>query len=199
MTEAKTLREMAGASSEPPPFEESAVVLIDCQREYTDGKLPLTGVDDALAECARVLDAARAAGAPIVHVIHNGQPGGLFDPTGPSGEEVQEVAAAPGETIVYKGLPNAFAGTELDEVLKGFGRKNMISIGFMTHMCVSSTVRAGLDLGYGLAVVANACATRDLPDGRGGVVTAETLHRAELAALSDRFANVVGDVSAWNT
>ena len=75
------------------------------------------------------------------------------------------MAAAPDETIVYKGLPNAFAGTELDEILKGFGRKNMIAIGFMTHMCVSSTGRAGLDLGYGSAVVANACATRDLPDG----------------------------------
>lgn len=108
------------------------------------------------------------------------------------------MAAAPGETVVYKGLPNAFAGTELDDVLKGFGRKNMISIGFMTHMCVNSTVCAGLDLGYGLAVVANACATRDLPDGRGGVVTAGTLHQAELAALSDRFANIVNDVSAWN-
>lgn len=198
MTEAKTLREMAGASSEPPPFEESSLVLIDCQREYIDGALPLTGINDALAECARVLTAARAAGTPIVHVIHRGQPGGLFDPTGPGGEEAQEVAAAPQETIVYKGLPNAFAGTELDEVLKGFGRKNMIAIGFMTHMCVSSTVRAGLDLGYGLAVVANACATRDLPDGRGGVVSASTLHQAELAALSDRFASVVNDISAWN-
>ena len=198
MTEAKTLREMAGASSEPPPFEESSLVLIDCQREYTDGSLPLTGVNEALVECARVLNAARAAGTPIVHVIHRGQPGGLFDPTGPGGEEVQEVAAAPGETIVYKGLPNAFAGTDLDDVLKGFGRKNMISIGFMTHMCVSSTVRAGLDQGYGLAVVANACATRDLPDGHGGVVTASTLHQAELAALSDRFANIISDVTAWN-
>ena len=199
MTEAKTLREMAGASPEPSPFEESSLVLIDCQREYTVGSLPLTGVNEALAECARVLNAARAAGSPIVHVIHRGKPGGLFDPTGPGGEEVSEVAAAPDETIVYKGLPNSFAGTELDEVLKGFGRKNMIAIGFMTHMCVSSTIRAGLDLGYGLAVVANACATRDLPDGRGGVVTADTLHQAELAALSDRFANVVSDVSAWTS
>ena len=198
MTEAKTLREMAGASPGPPPLEESSLVLIDCQREYTDGKLPLTGVNQALAEGARVLNAARAAGTPIVHVIHRGQPGGLFDPTGPGGEEVSEIAAAPDEKIVYKGLPNAFAGTELDEVLKGFGRKNMIAIGFMTHMCVSSTVRAGLDLGYGLAVVANACATRDLPDGHGGIVSASTLHKAELAALSDRFASVVDDVSAWN-
>ena len=180
------------------PSRRSSVVLIDCQREYIDGALPLTGVNDALAEGARILAAARAAGAPIVHVIHRGNPGGLFDPAGPGGEEAQQVAAAPDETIVYKGLPNAFAGTELDEILKGFGRKNMIAIGFMTHMCVSSTVRAGLDLGYGSAVVANACATRDLPDGRGGVISASTLHQAELAALADRFASVVDDVNAWN-
>jgi nicotinamidase-related amidase len=61
----------------------------------------------------------------------------------------------------------------------------------MTHMCVSSTARAALDLGYGCTVVGNACATRDLPDGHGGVVSAAELHRVELAALRDRFAVVV--------
>ncbi len=66
----------------------------------------------------------------------------------------------------------------------------------MTHMCVSSTVRAALDFGYRCTVVAGACATRDLPDGAGGVVPAPVLHRAELAALSDRFATVVADSAA---
>ena len=40
-------------------------------------------------------------------------------------------------------------------------------------------------------MVADAAATRDLPDGRGDVVKAEDLHRSELAALSDRFAVIV--------
>ena len=40
-------------------------------------------------------------------------------------------------------------------------------------------------------MVANACATRDLPGTRGGVVKARDLHEAELAALADRFAVVV--------
>jgi len=62
---------------------------------------------------------------------------------------------------------------------------------------VSSTVRAALDLGYRCTVVANAAATRDLPDGHGGVVDANSLHRMELAALADRFAIVVDDVKAW--
>jgi len=58
-------------------------------------------------------------------------------------------------------------------------------------------VRAALDLGYRSTVIANAAATRDLPDGHGGVVDAETLHRVELAGLADRFATVIDDVSAW--
>ncbi len=62
-------------------------------------------------------------------------------------------------------------------------------------MCVSSTVRAALDLGYRCSVVAGACATRDPPDGTGGVI-ADQLQRAELAALADRFATVPSDAAA---
>jgi len=46
-------------------------------------------------------------------------------------------------------------------------------------------------------VVDAASATRDLPDGAGGVIPAEALHRATLAALADRFAVVVRDSRAW--
>ena len=100
------------------------------------------------------------------------------------------------EAVVTKALPNAFAGTELADLLRKTGRKTIIFAGFMTHMCISSSVRAATDLGYGATVVGNACATRDLPDGAGGVVTAAELHRASLAALSDRFATVVPDAAA---
>lgn len=66
----------------------------------------------------------------------------------------------------------------------------------MTHMCVSTTARAALDLGYRSTVVASACATRDLPDALGGVVDAKTVHRAALAALGDRFAIIAPDADA---
>ena len=61
----------------------------------------------------------------------------------------------------------------------------------MTHMCVSSTVRAALDLGYSTTVVANACATRPLPTHDGSVIEADTLHLAALTELGDRFAVIV--------
>jgi nicotinamidase-related amidase len=182
---------MAGAPGTPHPLTASAVVMIDAQNEYQSGGLPLTGIDRALDEGARLLAVARAAGRPVVHVQHKGRAGGLFDPETAGFAIAAPVAPLAGETVVSKGLPNAFAGTDLDGVLKALGVSSLVVGGFMTHMCVSSTVRAALDLGYSCTVVGNACATRDLPDGHGGVVSAAELHRAELAALRDRFAVVV--------
>ena len=96
--------------------------------------------------------------------------------------------------------PNAFAGTDLAAELGAPGQSILVA-GFMTHMCVSSTVRAALDLGYPATVAADACATRDLPLIDGGVISAADLHAAELAALADRFAAIasVEDVLAAQT
>lgn len=196
MSEAKTLLQMAGAPQQPAPLSESALVMIDCQCEYVTGTLTLPGVEPALAECAQVLARARARGVPIVHVQHKGQPGGLFDPEASSFEIAEPAAPEKNEARVTKLLPNAFAGTELAGILRDHGRKTVIFAGFMTHMCISSSVRAATDLGFGATVVGNACATRDLPDGTGGVVSANELHRATLAALADRFAIVIPDAAA---
>ena len=193
MTQPKTLLQLAGLSPSPAAMAESALVMIDAQREYLDGQLPLTGVEEALTEGARLLFAARASGAPIIHVQHKGRPGGLFDPETPAFEIAPQVAPFEDELRIEKAMPNAFAGTDLDALLKKSGRSSLIVGGFMTHLCISSTVRAAVDLGYGCTVVGGACATRDLPDATGGAVPAEQLHRSELAALGDRFAVVVPD------
>jgi len=188
MAAPRTLLSLAGVNMSPAPVSTATLLLIDCQMEYVDGALPLTGIDAALDEVARLLARFRAAGAPVVHVVHRGKPGGLFDPEGPSGQVASRAAPKEGEAVVGKTLPNSFAGTDLEATLRGLDRRNLIVAGFMTHMCVSTTVRAGLDLGYASTVVAGAAATRDLPLPAGGVVDAITLHNASLAALADRFA-----------
>ncbi len=116
MSEAKTLLEMAGAPSVAPPLGQSALVMIDCQREYVDGKVPLVGVQAALAQCAEVLARARGARAPVIHVQHKGRAGGLFDPDTAAFRIADPAAPATGEPGLTKALPNAFAGTELDDV-----------------------------------------------------------------------------------
>jgi len=191
MDEPKTLLQMAGLEPRPAPWNQSLLVLIDCQNEYMTGALPLVGVEKALDQCASLLGQARQAGAPIIHARHVGRVGGPFDPEAERGAICDAVAPSTEETTVTKTLPNAFADTELQTVLEESGRQNLVVGGFMTHMCVSATVRAALDHGYTTTLVGAACATRDLPDGAGGVVKAADLHRAELAALSDRFCGVV--------
>ena len=193
---ATTLLQMAGADLTPPKLSEAALVVIDAQREYVDGALPLPGIVPALERIAALLAAARKAGAPVVHVQHRGRPGGLFDPEKPAFEIAAQAAPRDGEEVVGKGLPNGFAGTRLKDVLDATGRKRLVIAGFMTHMCVSSTARAALDLGYQTTVVADACATRDLPRPGGGTIAAADLHAAELAALADRFA-IVCDAAAF--
>ncbi|MEC9368224.1 MAG: cysteine hydrolase family protein [Pseudomonadota bacterium] len=190
MNAPKTLLQMAGADLTPCAISGSAIVIIDAQREYVDGKLPLTGVAPALDKIAKLLTRARAAGALVIHIAHQGKAGGAFDPAGPGGAIADEAAAAKGEAIISKTLPNAFAGTDLQKALEEKGAKQLILAGFMTHMCVSSTARAALDLGYRTTVVSDAAATRDLPGPSGGVIKADALHMAALAALADRFAIV---------
>lgn len=205
MAQPQSLLAMAGAPLDPSPWDKAALVLIDAQMEYVDGKLALPGVRPALEEAARVLDLARHQGAPVIHIVHHGKPGGaLFDPNGPLSKIAPAVAPISGETIIAKGLPNAFAKTDLQKSIEATGRKELVVVGFMTHMCVSATVRAALDLGYRTTVVADATATRDLPDPlvcpeAHGVQKAETVHRATLAALADRFAIVVRNARAWAT
>ncbi len=198
MSEPKTLLAMAGADANPPALADAVVVMIDYQNEYLSGALPLPDAAAAVAEAGKLLGKARGAGAPVIHIAHAGQPGGPFDRTAGRGAIIDALAPAEGETVIEKPLPNAFAKTSLVEVLQKLGHKEIVFAGFMTHLCVSSTTRAALDLGYRATVVANACATRDLPSATGGQpIAAGPLHEASLAALADRFAVIAKDTDAF--
>lgn len=194
MTDPKTLLAMAGADLTPSSLSEATVLLIDCQMEYVSGGMPLPEVAPALREVETLLARARAAGSPIIHIAHKGAAGGMFDRDAERGQFAPQATASGEENVVEKGLPNAFAHTELEDLLGRIGRKQLIVAGFMTHMCVSSTVRAALDLGYRNTVIASATATRDLPTPDGGIIGARDLHIASLAALSDRFAIIANRV-----
>ncbi len=193
-----TMLQMSGLAPTPATMASGVLLIIDAQREYTDGLLPLTGVAAAVDALAVLLDKARKAGAPIVHVRHKGSPTGkAFNPTMTGYEIVKQLTPRDGEVIVDKGLPNAFAGTDLAKHLTATGRKNLIVGGFMTHMCVSATVRSATDNGFMSTIAADTVATRDLPDATGGAtVTADAINRITLAALSDRFAWIVPKAAA---
>ena len=87
-----TLRALSELPLTPASLSESTLVLIDCQNTYTQGVMELEGVQAALDEAAALLDRARSAGIPIIHVQHSDGPGSLYDVEGESGAIVPRVA-----------------------------------------------------------------------------------------------------------
>ncbi|KAB7756131.1 cysteine hydrolase family protein [Mycolicibacterium mucogenicum] len=191
-----TLRELSSLPVEPVRLADSALVLIDCQNTYTQGVMELEGVQDALDEAAALLDRARTAGIPVIHIQHDDGPGSLYDIGGESGAIVDRVAPRGDEPVIVKQYPNSFVQTDLDERLKALGASNLVLAGFMTHMCVNSTARGAFSLGYAPTVVAAATATRTLAGPDGQAVPAAALQAASLAGLADLVAVVAPNVAA---
>jgi len=193
----RTLLQIAGVTAAPARLRDAAIVVIDAQQEYVDGLLPLPDITGALDEIGRLLARARASSTPIIHIVHHGNAGGLFDPDSPAAEIASPATPAPGEAVVGKRLPNAFASTDLADRVAALKRPAIVLVGFMTHMCVEATARSAIDNGIKATVIAAATATRDLPDPiTGEVLKAAEVQRNALAALADRFATIVPNVDA---
>src|SRR6201982_3291478 len=87
---AMTMLQMSGLAPTPATMADGVLLIIDAQREYTDGLLPLTGVAGAVDALATLLEKARKAGAPIVHVRLKG-PGKAFNPSSTGYEIVKQL------------------------------------------------------------------------------------------------------------
>jgi len=134
--------------------------------------------DALLARTARLVDAARTAGMRVIYVVGGFRAGYPevsprnqgFAPLRESGRFVEgtagmEVHAAlaprPEDVVVQKRRVSAFAGSDLEVVLRANGIDQLVLAGIATSGVVLSTVRAAADADYRLVVVADCCADRD--------------------------------------
>ena len=169
-----------------------AIIVVDLQNEYLpSGKLPLAGIDSALANAARVIADARSSGNTVIHVRHESthDDAPFFAPGSNAVQIHPTVAPMDGEPVVVKNYPNSFLKTELKQILDAQGTEEVTIVGAMSHMCIDATTRAASDFGYKATVVHDACATRDLEFG-GQVVPAAQVHSAMMSALAFAYAKV---------
>jgi len=189
----ETLRNLVGLPKDPASLAESTLIMIDIQNTYTRGIMELENVQPAIDQAAELLDRARSAGIPIVHMMHDAGEGSPYDVKAEIGQIVDRVAPRDGEAVIVKNFPNSFTATELNDRLAP--GSNLILAGFMTHMCVNSTARGAFSLGHSPAVVAGTTATRSLPGVDGTAVSAAALQATSLAAIQDLFGVVVPKAS----
>lgn len=193
MSTPSTLLELAGGQFAPLDWSNCVLVLIDYQNEYVNGAMPLGQAGENATKNARLLlDKARKQAIPIFHITHHGEDNGnVFDPLSDKVEIVSALKPQDDETIIAKKHPNAFYDTQLQALIEDTNKSQIIFAGFMSHMCVSSSVRAAFDLGFDSIVCHDACATRDLPSAKKEAISAEVMHDTSMAALQDRFAALV--------
>ena len=162
----------------------TAVVLIEFQNDFTsEGGAFHGAVQDVmertgmLENARRLVDAARAAGATIVHAPITFAPGygevsqhpygilkGVVDSTafvkGEWGAEIVEtIGPQQGDVVVEgkRGL-DTFATTNLDFILRARGIETIALAGFLTNCCVESTMRTGYEKGYQVITLADCVA-----------------------------------------
>ena len=169
-----------------------AYIVVDLQNEYLPtGNLPLVGIAEAVATAARVIEAARASGEPVIYMRHEGAADSpIFTPGTENVEIIPAVQPQDQEHVIVKHFPNSFRETGLQALLEEQGITDLVIIGAMSHICIDATARAAVDLGYAVTVVADACATRDL-EFEGRTVPAADVHAAFMAALAFAYAKVV--------
>ena len=81
-------------------------------------------------------------------------------PEGSKDAEILAELAPQGDEMVFdKTTGSAFMSTNLHYVLGNVGIRNLVFVGTMTGGCVESSVRDAKDLGYGVIMVEDACAT----------------------------------------
>jgi nicotinamidase-related amidase len=170
-----------------------ALILVDIQNDYfPQGKWPLVGAEAAADNAARLLAAFREAGDPVVHIRHEftSTDAPFFAPGSDGAKLHPKVLNRPDEPVVLKHFVNSFRETELQSILDEQGIKDLVIVGSMSHMCIDGITRAAADLGYGVTVIHDACASRDL-EFNGLTVPAAQVHAAFMSALGFAYANVV--------
>ena len=167
----------------------SAVLAIDFQDEYrAEGTWPVAGYDAILHRARAVIEAARTAGLPVIHVQawSAGNTAGLvrehtpdqflFGVAGSPGAVIaSEVAPVAGEVVIRKTFPSGFRGTDLADTLSRRGVKQILALGVWTESCLRETVLDAIYHGFRVWLVKDAC----------GSGTA-TMHRAGILDLANR-------------
>lgn len=160
----------------PGPPAVTGLVVVDAQVGLLHGSAAVPSAPELLPRLAALLGAARAAGALVVHLQHDGEPGAVDAPGGPGWAIHPAVAPTAGEVVLHTSVDDGFDGTGLDDVLRTAGVERLAVAGLLSEMCVSATARSAMRRGLAVVLVTDGHATYDLDDIPHHVVARVAAH-----------------------
>jgi len=178
---------------ETPTHPSTALLVMDMQNAIVERFAAAAVLERAVAAAT----AARAHGVPVIFVRVAFRPGhpeasprnkafaALAGSNAFADEHATAIHPAPDEVVVTKRRVSAFAGSDLDVVLRAGAIGDLVLCGISTSGVVLSTLRQAADLDFGLTVLRDACADAD-----------DEVHRVLTEKVFPRQAEVL-DVAAW--
>jgi nicotinamidase-related amidase len=195
----------------------TALVVVDMQRGFVEPgqAMEVPPARDTVPVICTLLDAFRAARLPVVftafvyspdvpllvgelHPEHRPAPAGAARGFGrpsscclegdPSAQVIDALAPREGEPVIHKRRYDAFAGSDLDGVLRARQVTSLVVTGTMTDICVLATVVGAFNREYRVTVVDDAVSTL-WPE----------IQRATLDIIGRAFGRVVSSKSVIDT
>jgi len=168
-------------------------------REHPEAKIDMPFLIGTIPNVKRLADAFRATGRPVLYLAHVLKPDYSdaafpywrvgIEPTsgnrthcveGTWGAQIiDDLKPQAGEHLVIKKGFGGFSNTPLDTVLRNMGVTTCVVSGVTTCVCVSTTVRGGVEHNYRMILVSDAVAEVD-----------QATHEAELKTMARIFADV---------
>ncbi|MFI2213304.1 isochorismatase family protein [Streptomyces sp. NPDC020141] len=172
-----------------PEGPAQALVLVDAQRAFLTGPDAVPDAERLVGRLAALLERARDAGAVVVHLRNDGEPGAVDEPGAPGWELYFPVRRTPREHLVPKEDDDGFTGTPLGAILADAGVRRVVIGGVLSEMCVSATAAGAVERGLLVVLPHDAHATYHLDDIPASVVSRVAEHALgsdpEFVASSD--------------
>jgi nicotinamidase-related amidase len=158
--------------------KKTALVVIDLQAGIVGRQTAPHTPAEVIEKSAQLAKKLREKGGAIVYVRVNMADFLILpvdapfrDPKAPppppeASELVPEAGFQQGDILITKRHWGAFAGTELEQVLKQRGVDTVVLTGISTNAGVESTARHGTGLGFAFVVVEDACSSIDAESHR---------------------------------
>ena len=165
-----------------------AILVVDMLNDFVTGAIGCGRARAIVPATARLLDAARAKGVPVVFCNDAHRPGidrelqiwGDHAIVGtPGAEVIPELPIHKEDYVVPKRRYSGFFQTDLDILLKELGVKTVVICGLHTHMCCRHTSADAFCLGYDVVVAKEATNSFTEEDYQGGLAYLKTCYGAD--------------------
>ena len=170
-----------------------ALLVIDVQNEYFDGKLRITHppVTQSLPNILLAMDTANAHGMPIAVVQHSAGSGAPIFADGSHGWALHaDVAKRHFSHRVEKQKASAFTGTGLASWLQAHDVSTLSIVGYMTHNCNAATIFEASHAGFEVEFLHDAAGSLPYAND-AGTASAEEIHRVMSVVFHSNFAAVL--------